>query len=689
MLFYRVDVRCETLMETSEQTVSAVNRIAGSLHSTYKGKYYLFPLYSSGALLTMAAACELELLRRVGLKKLVGAFFEECGLDCEFQTPSEIRASAFQSLLESRRDSQWHVYEHTLADNYVEFQDALNEAMEAEENQPRRFKLSSIRAWNEQRVISQLNALPGYGMWLQECQNLSAKTEMATDVEFVHPCHYLCVLPKGDDGSAALNALLASLHQSKRVLRNTYCWWDCDDADDMMFLNEAYPLLDGGAMVIGRPSFLLGCRSRWSPELDMDDWDESTARSISRLCNLWRNRVLTIFLLDGEEPAFIQRFQKDVLHLLPMRKLEPVAMDDTQLDAVIHSSSLSHGIVFDDVRVHPLRQWLAAHPNNDAQQVKLWIDGYFDQVQIERHWPQYGQDAHAWLATLLPTPVAAPANNAIEELHQLIGLDNVKHLVRQASDFFLVQKQKRELGLQTPSPCMHMAFYGNPGTAKTTVARLIGQIFRQHGLLKNGELYEVGRADLVGKYIGWTAPTVKTKIKKAEGSVLFIDEAYSLLDDKRGLYGDEAINTLVQEMENVREHTVIILAGYPDPLRQMIASNPGLQGRIAFHVDFPNYSIDELLQILALKAQQQGLVITDGVLQGLHPYLEQIRHLPDFANGRVIRNLLEQALMAQASRLRRVGEVSREDYAQLLWEDFHGAAEGFISKEDHKVIGFN
>ena len=166
----------------------------------------------------------------------------------------------------------------------------------------------------------------------------------------------------------------------------------------------------------------------------------------------------------------------------------------------------------------------------------------------------------------------------------MIGLTKAKAVIAQALDYYKAQKLFREKGISLERPAMHMVFTGNPGTAKTTVARLFAQIMKENGLLPVGDLIEVGRADLVGKYVGWTAPTVKAKFAAAKGSVLFIDEAYSLVDDKDGLFGDEAINTIVQEMENHRDDIVVIFAGYPDKMEQFLQKNPGLRSRIAFHM---------------------------------------------------------------------------------------------------------
>ena len=150
----------------------------------------------------------------------------------------------------------------------------------------------------------------------------------------------------------------------------------------------------------------------------------------------------------------------------------------------------------------------------------------------------------------------------------------------------------------------HMVFTGNPGTAKTTVARLFARIMKENNLLETGEFIEVGRADLVGKFVGWTASLIKKRFSEAKGGVLFIDEAYSLVDDRSGSFGDEAINTIVQEMENNRENVIVIFAGYPDRMKEFIDRNPGLSSRIAFHVSFPDYSTPELCDIANLAAKR-------------------------------------------------------------------------------------
>ena len=201
--------------------------------------------------------------------------------------------------------------------------------------------------------------------------------------------------------------------------------------------------------------------------------------------------------------------------------------------------------------------------------------------------------------------------NAYDELNQMIGLAEAKSTIEKALNYYKIQRIYKDKGIKQDHPAMHMVFTGNPGTAKTTVARLFARIMKENGLLSKGHLVEVGRSDLVGKYVGWTASIVKDKFKSAMGGVLFIDEAYSLVDDRGGSFGDEAINTIVQEMENRREDLVVIFAGYPKEMERFLEKNPGLRSRIAFHVPFADYSVEELCQIAKHIGKSKGITLTD------------------------------------------------------------------------------
>ena len=199
-----------------------------------------------------------------------------------------------------------------------------------------------------------------------------------------------------------------------------------------------------------------------------------------------------------------------------------------------------------------------------------------------------------------------------------------------------------------------MLFTGNPGSAKTTCARLLARILKERDLLQTGEFVECGRSDLVGQYVGWTAKIVKDKFRKARGGVLFIDEAYALNSDDH--FGPEAINTIVQEMENHRDDVIVIFAGYPEPMEDFLKANEGLRSRIAFHLNFPDYNAEEMTDIFSIMLKEQGYTCsTDFLDKARNLFSEAVKHT-EFGNGRFARNLLEQTIMKQSARLIHLSE---------------------------------
>ena len=243
------------------------------------------------------------------------------------------------------------------------------------------------------------------------------------------------------------------------------------------------------------------------------------------------------------------------------------------------------------------------------------------------------------------------SGTAMKELNSMIGLTSVKNVVRKAIANFKMNKRCMDMGMTRNKASLHMVFTGNPGTAKTTVARLFAEILKDEKVLSTGKFVEAGRADLVGQYVGSTAPKVKEKFKEAKGGVLFIDEAYSLCECHNGGYGDEAINTIVQEMENHRDDVIVIFAGYPAEMEEFLDRNSGLRSRIAFHIEFEDYTTDELCDITRLKVSNMGMTITDAAMDKLRGIYEEARKSTDFGNGRFVRKLLEEAEMNIAERL--------------------------------------
>ena len=240
--------------------------------------------------------------------------------------------------------------------------------------------------------------------------------------------------------------------------------------------------------------------------------------------------------------------------------------------------------------------------------------------------------------------------NLLDE--ELVGLAPVKSRIREIAALLLVDKLRKNLGITSGSPGLHMSFTGSPGTGKTTVGLKMADILYQLGYIKKGHLLTVTRDDLVGQYIGHTAPKTKEVLKKAMGGVLFIDEAYYLYkpDNERD-YGSEAIEILLQVMENQRDELVVILAGYKEPMDKFYQSNPGLSSRIANHIDFPDYTVDELLKISKIMLDEQQYQLTPQAELALGQYIEKRKEKPLFANARSVKNALDRARMRQANRI--------------------------------------
>ena len=272
------------------------------------------------------------------------------------------------------------------------------------------------------------------------------------------------------------------------------------------------------------------------------------------------------------------------------------------------------------------------------------------------------------VANVISAPEAdtAPASVNLAELYRqsdiqslfdelardFVGLAPVKTRIRETAALLLVEKARNQLGLTGSAPPLHMSFTGNPGTGKTTVAMRMAQILHRLGYVRKGHLVAVTRDDLVGQYIGHTAPKTKEVIKKAMGGVLFIDEAYYLYrpENERD-YGQEAIEILLQVMENQRDDLVVILAGYKDRMNTFFQSNPGMASRIAHHIDFPDYSADELYEISLLMLDKLQYRLSPAAEGALRDYIELRMLQPQFANARSLRNALDRARLRAANRV--------------------------------------
>ena len=280
-----------------------------------------------------------------------------------------------------------------------------------------------------------------------------------------------------------------------------------------------------------------------------------------------------------------------------------------------------------------------------------------------------------------------PEKRASEMLDELIGLENVKEQIRKITVFARMRKDMDSIGKGSIPMVLNMEFTGNPGTAKTTVARLLAGILHELGILSQKEPVEVGRADLIARYEGQTADRVRSVFERADGRLLFIDEAYSLSEGFEAGFGNEAINTIVKEMENRRDRTVVIFAGYPDRMEKFFQSNSGLRSRVPFHIDFRDYSVDEMVRICELEADRRGFSIDASAKEKISSLCAQSSGDPGAKNGRLCRNLVENAILEYAARVYSPQQPGPQNDFVLSADDFRADLPTGTSAEKNR-IGF-
>ena len=258
----------------------------------------------------------------------------------------------------------------------------------------------------------------------------------------------------------------------------------------------------------------------------------------------------------------------------------------------------------------------------------------------------------------------------MEDLNSLIGLASIKHDVKELTDFAKVQKMRKDEGMKAVPVSLHLVFTGNPGTGKTTVARIISRIYKQIGVLSKGQLVEVDRSGLVAGYVGQTALKTQEKINEALGGVLFIDEAYSL-SQENDAFGQEAIDTILKAMEDHRDDLVVIVAGYTDPMEKFINSNPGLKSRFNKYIEFPDYSVDELEQIFNMNCEKYEYEVEEEAKKHIRMLISarKLTRIENFANAREVRNLFEEIVTNQARRIAGLENPTPEDIKLIKSED--------------------
>ena len=456
---------------------------------------------------------------------------------------------------------------------------------------------------------------------------------------FGHPVHYMIETDDRSTRKLLYRTLLHALYDNGRIKSRRYCYVDFRPGErfSQNVYDALYKSCSEGAILV-----------RYLAHDDSDEdnnYANSEMETISAICETmkkYRNQVLTVLCLPRACEKTKAMFYEN---------LGSMGIVEIKEDLADAEKSIGYlKMMCKDKHIRPdknLYKDLEADRQYLPDELRSMFDTWYNSKMKTSVYPQYKDISVC--RTVAKKEVAR--GSAYDELKELIGLGEAKSVIEKALNYYKIQRIYKDKGIKQDRPAMHMVFTGNPGTAKTTVARLFARIMKENGLLSKGHLVEVGRSDLVGKYVGWTASIVKDKFKTAMGGVLFIDEAYSLVDDRGGSFGDEAINTIVQEMENRREDLVVIFAGYPKEMERFLDKNPGLRSRIAFHVPFADYNADELCKIAGLIGRDKGVMLTDAALEKLNTIFEDARRHTGFGNGRYVRNIIELSKMNQASRI--------------------------------------
>ena len=477
-----------------------------------------------------------------------------------------------------------------------------------------------------------------------------------------HPVHYIIYSDDEDRRDSIIEVLLCALNTAGRLRSRRYSLvdgectttsiFDFDCIDEKLF--RLYGASGGTAIVV--------CPTACVKGYDQPDIDAFNIK-LSSLASDNRRGTLTILCFSKEErpkgDAIVSkmdglRFVRIFDEGNPLNRIRSILGKKAEEDGFEDTESL----------LSRVDASCAGMMDNEIDKIYSdWVD-----EQLCGIFPQY----KGFEKVCSENIASIKTDDAYVKLQSLIGLENAKSVIDRIIGYNKANRMFREAGIPDMDPSYHMVFTGSPGTAKTTVARLFARIMKDNGILPKGNLIEVGRQDLVGKYVGWTAKAVEEAFDKARGSVLFIDEAYSLCDGREGSFGDEAINAIVQMMENRRSDTVVIFAGYSDRMKLFLSRNPGLRSRISYHVDFEDYSVDQLMAILGTMTDAAHMHLSSEAENKVRDMFDTARQCSDFGNGRFARNLFEQARVNLAYRISSLDgkSVSFDTLSTILPEDF-------------------
>ena len=619
--------------------------------------------------LTLAAAIGIK--ARENPTDIAGRFINALGYEADTIKGGEITVKAFAKLINDSEGS-----------GFVEDDNAVLEKLGLESySSCIRNKFDEFLA-DERSSREKINAFTKASVF---CESLSAEIGRIYEGEkktfSAHPVHYIIYSDDKEETISTVKCLTSALYSRGRLRGRRIDFIEAKAEKDLLDGNlpptlamdsvkYIYNSISGGTIVL-RPGNL--CQAGSAAYMGMTTVDELADEIRGH-----RHDCLTILIFSKKETDAAMSLKQSLPGIRFIEIRETLISRDNAIDLLVTRAE-SMGIENTESLIGVLEAGCSGYYIDELDDI---FDKWIDSRLCNEVYPQYSE-----------TVSSAPGKkytkgDAYEKLKMLIGLGRAKSIIERALNFNSFQKLFKDKGHADLRMSRHMVFTGNPGTAKTTVARLFAQIMKDNGVLPVGKLIEVGRSDLVGKYVGWTAAQVANAFEQARGSVLFIDEAYSLCDSK-GSYGEEAINTIVQFMENRRDDTIVIFAGYPDKMQEFLDTNPGLRSRIAFHVNFDDYSTEELFEILEFQARENNMNLAPDVKQKFIGIVDKAKDSKDFGNGRFVRNAFENAVMSQANRvMSSIGDtISDEDLTTLKACDF-SMPDILDFRSSHRMIGF-
>ena len=667
MLFYKFQVTCEfkspknasNSFENSRAFKFQLGELSGALSEGIDGDKVRVLIHRSrqNVFQMLVAVNGFQELTAAKLTRLLEKFFadhDEFGVKgVKIKDLQEITTTKFSKIFDRANRSENF--------NFDYYQINQDLGLDALEN--RTFKLTEI--------ICPVKRLP-FETAKKDAQNLLADETFKEEFERIYskenvhhfygqPVHYKIIAGNTSAALSLSNLLVATLYTNKRLVSRriniiTNVTDNCYDETDFEKILENAA---GGTVIIELSGEKVSAGQ-------FAHAYEQVVEFVSETVKRYQRNTLCIFIELADKPGFapqlIARLQDD-LHIIELH--EGAGNRETALSYLkdLLSDADSATLYTDEELLEAMGDKLTF----SASDIFNVREKLFNSSLKNKTYPAYRE------VDRLSVKSEEKSNDAYADFQEMIGLTEQKALIEQIIAAHRVQKMRMDMNLDKQKTALHMCFTGTPGTAKTTVARLISQILGRDGVLKTGRFVECGRADLVAKYVGWTAKAVRTKFREARGGVLFIDEAYSLSDGEHATFGDEAINTIVQEMENHRDDVIVIFAGYPDKMKDFLDRNEGLRSRIAFHINFPDYTAEELTDIFKLMAKRRGFNISDEISEHCKKIFKRVAKKKNFGNGRFVRTLLEQAWLKQAQRIIKENEggtVTKEDLTSFKVEDF-------------------